>query len=107
MNTNQTKPHYRKENILFYLDKSISKLKLLQLDNIRNKEIYLVSDSAISDISITKKLIETSNLQLPIEIATKVNELYSCDPCISDVLIHFINIKRTPHQVPAYLKLKV
>lgn len=107
MNTDQIKPQYRNENILLYLDKSISKLKLLQLDNIRNREIYLVSDSAISDISTSKQLIETSNLQLPIEIATKVNELYKSDPTLSDIILHFTNVKRNYNGCPAYLKLPV
>lgn len=105
MNTVLSKQQQRIDNVLLYLDKIISKLELLQLNNIRNKEIYLFSNSAISDLSITKQLIENSNLQLPIEIAAKVNELYISDPSLSDVLVHFTNLKRTSNKVPAYLKL--
>ncbi|HRZ32591.1 MAG TPA: hypothetical protein P5335_09680 [Flavobacterium sp.] len=107
METIQTKLESRRNDILYYLDKTIDKIKLLQLENIRNKEIYLVSDSAISDISITKQLIETSNLLLPIEIANNVNQIFIADKTVSSVIVNIVNSKRTIKDCPAYLKLTV
>ncbi|UPQ77750.1 hypothetical protein M0M57_08900 [Flavobacterium azooxidireducens] len=107
MSTVHSKQQQRIDNVLFYLDKIISKLESLQLNNTRNKEINLFANSTISDLSILKRLIETSNLKLAIEIVSKVNELYKSDPYLSDVILHFTNVKRNYSGCPAYLKLPV
>lgn len=103
METIQTKLESRRNDILYFLNKTIDKIKLLQLENIRNKEVYLFANSAISDLNITKQLIETSNLKLAIEIVSKVNELYKSDPTLSDVLLHFKNSKRNHNVYPAHI----
>jgi hypothetical protein len=65
METIQTKLESRRNDILYFLNKTIDKIKLLQLENIRNKEIYLFSNSIISDLSITAN---SSDIDHPIPI---------------------------------------
>lgn len=105
MSTVNSKHQQRIDNVLFYLDKIISKLESLQLNNARNKEINLFANSTISDLSILKQLIETSNLKLATEIVSKVNELYKSDPSLSDVILHFTNLKRIHNGCPGHLKI--
>lgn len=107
MITVHSKQQQRIENVLSHLDKIISKLESLQLNNTRNKDINLFANSTISDLSILKQLIETSNLKLALEIVSKVNELYKSDPYLSDVILHFTNLNRIHNGCPARLKLSV
>ncbi|WP_026712059.1 hypothetical protein [Flavobacterium filum] len=107
MSTVHSKQQQRIDNVLQYFDKIISKLESLQFNNIRDKEINLFTHSTISDLCILKQLIETSNLKLALEIVIKVNELYKSDPSLSDVILHFINLKRNHNCYPGHLKFLV
>lgn len=107
MSTVYSEHQQRIDNILHYFDKIGSKLESIQLNNIRDKEINLFTRSTIYELSILKQLIETSNLKLALEIVGKVNELYKSDPSLSDVILHFSNLKRNYNCYPGHLKFLV
>jgi hypothetical protein len=107
METSFKKAQTGVNNIIYIINKSTSELKTLQLDYIRNKEVYSVCNSVLNDILIIEQILQSSNLLLPIEIANNVNQIFIADKTVSSVIVNIVNSKRTIKDCPAYLTLKV
>lgn len=79
----------------------------MQLDYIRNKEVYSVCNSVLNDIIIIEQILKSSNLLLPIEIANNVNQMFIADKTLSSVIVIIENSKRAGNDSYGLLKLNV
>ncbi len=105
--TNQKTEKYLSD-VNFHLENLRLGIETLQLDYNKEKPIFLFCNNAIEKLTLIDKLINNTNLSIPIKIATEVNELFSKDENLSIVLIQFINSKRVlnPSGI-AYLKISL
>lgn len=105
--TNQKTEKYLSD-VNFHLENLKLGIETLQLDYNKEKPIFLFCNNAIEKLTLIDKLINKTNLSIPIKIATEVNELFSKDENLSIVHIQFINSKRVfnPSGI-AYLKFKL
>lgn len=103
--TNQKTEKYLSD-VNFHLENLTLGIETLQLDYNKEKPIFLFCNTAIEKLTLIDKLINKTNLSLPIKIATEVNELFSKDENLSIVNIQFVNSKRlfNPSGI-AYLKI--
>jgi hypothetical protein len=94
----KTNNNHRTENLKSDIDYHLQSLKIgintLQLNCNRDKYIYLFCEKASQKLVIIDKLINNSNLAMPIKIATEVNRLFSIDENLSTVHIKILNKKR-------------
>lgn len=107
METSFKKAQTGVNNINYILNKSATELKNLQLDYVRNKQIYSVCNSVLKDILIIEQILRSSNLQLPIEIANNVNQMFIADKTLSSVIVKIDNSKRAIKSCPALVNLTV
>lgn len=100
------------EKYLSDVNHHLENLKLgidtLQLDYNKEKSIFLFCEKSISKLNIIEKLINSSNLSLPLNIVAETNNLFLKDQNLSSVHIQLINSKRAFNANGiAYLKFTV
>lgn len=81
-------------DVNYHLDDAFNVFKSLQLDCNRNMYQYLTCDKGMKEIQISKDILNSTDLTLPIKIALEVNRLFSVDNELSGVRVLIINSKR-------------
>jgi hypothetical protein len=83
-------------------------LNSLQLDCNRNRNHYLLCDKVIEEIQISEKILNTTDLTVPIKLSLEVKRLFSADKNLSTVIVTIVNSKRIFNSgAIAHLKLTV
>jgi hypothetical protein len=96
------------DDLNYHLHTARNTLAILQLDCNRNRHHYLLCDKVIEEIQISDKILNGTDLTLPIKLSLEVKSLFSADKQLSTVIVTIINSKRTFNgSAIAHLKLTV
>lgn len=103
--TNQKTEKYLSD-VNFHLENLKQWIDTLQLDYNQEKSIFLFCEKASEKLILIDKLLNSTNLSIPIKIANEVNLLFLKDENLSIVNVQFVNSKRlfNPSGI-AYLKI--
>ncbi len=95
-------------DINYYFEGLKSSITALQLHCNRDRYVFSLCENLLQKIAIVEKIITSTNLNLPIAIASEVNRLFIVDKNLSGVNVTILNSKREFNgNSIAYLKLLV
>jgi hypothetical protein len=81
-------------DIHFYIEGLKSNIIALQVHCNRDNYVYLLCEKLLKNVAIIDKIVKTTNLNLPIAIASEVNKLFIIDQNLSGVIVTIVNSKR-------------
>lgn len=82
-------------DIHFYIEGLKSNIVALQVHCNRDNYVYLLCENLLKKVAIIEKIVTSTNLNLPIAIASEVNKLFIVDQNLSGVIVTIVNSKRT------------
>lgn len=92
--SNNQKTEKYLSDVNFHLQNLKQGVETLQLDYNLEKPIYLFCERTTEIIDLISKLLNEPKLSLVIQLANNVNELFSKDENLREVVIRLINQKR-------------
>ena len=94
------------KDIHFYIEGLKCNINALQLHCNRDRYVFSLCENLLQKIAIIEKIVMSTNLKLPIAIASEVNRLFIIDEHLSGVTVTILNSKRDFNGSRiAYLKL--
>ena len=95
-------------DINFYFEGLKSSITALQLHCNRDRYVFSLCENLLQKIAIVEKIVTSTNLNLPIAIASEENRLFVIDKNLSGVSVTILNSKREFNgDRIAFLKLSV
>lgn len=107
-NTFYIKPEIILDDLNYHLETIKTGNEQLQISCNRDKSIYFYCEKVEEKLAIIGKLINSTNLTIPIKIATEANLLFKKDENLSILNIQLVNTKRfyNPTGI-AFLKIEL
>jgi hypothetical protein len=93
-------------DVNYHLESLKLGISTLKLDCNRDMQTYLICDKFLERVDVVEKLVNAKTLQLPIKIATRVNQVFKEDKNLSIAIVKIVNTKRVFNPTAiAYLNL--